>query len=296
VPSAVPDALARVATLLRCPRCREPLAPGAGSLACPRGHAYDVARHGYVSLLPPGQRPAAGDDAAMVAARAAVLEARHFGALTDALAETATSVVTAEDPLVLDVGAGTGHHLAGVLDALPGARGVALDASRPALRRAARAHPRTAAVAADAWRQIPLRDASVDLALDVFAPRNAAELRRVVRPGGAVVVVTPLPEHLRELAPLHRIGHDPRKGARLDRTFTPRFAPAGAERLSWTLALTRQEAAALLGMGPAARHLRPDFERHLAALPELVEVSAAVELRVFRRPLARAGRRPVRSS
>jgi len=130
----------------------------------------------------------------MVAARAAVLEASHLSVLTDALAETANSVVASEHPLVLDVGAGTGHHLAGVLDAVAGARGVAVDASRPALRRAARAHRRMAAVAADAWRQIPLRDATADLALDVFAPRNAPELRRVVRPGGAVVVVTPLPD------------------------------------------------------------------------------------------------------
>jgi SAM-dependent methyltransferase len=232
----------------------------------------------------------------MVAARAAVLEASHFSVLTDALAETAISVVALEDPLVLDVGAGTGHHLAGVLDAVAGARGVAVDASRPALRRAARAHRRMAAVAADAWRQIPLRDATVDLALDVFAPRNAPELRRVVRPGCAVVVVTPLPEHLRELTSLHTVGHDPSKRTRLDRAFTPRFAPEGAERLAWTLTLTRPEAAAVLGMGPAARHLRPDFERHFEALPDVMDVCAAVELRVFRHPLGRAGRRPLRSS
>ena len=56
----------------------------------------------------------------------------------------------------MDVGAGTGHHLAAVLDALPDARGIAIDASPAALRRAARAHERAAAVGADAWKPLPL--------------------------------------------------------------------------------------------------------------------------------------------
>ena len=35
---------------LACPRCGDDLA-GAGPLRCGRGHSYDVARQGYVSLL-----------------------------------------------------------------------------------------------------------------------------------------------------------------------------------------------------------------------------------------------------
>ena len=73
---------------------------------------------------------------------------------------------------VLDVGAGTGHHLAAVLGALPEAHGIAFGASSAALRRAGRAHPRIAAVAGDVWREIPLLDATADLVTNVFAPRN----------------------------------------------------------------------------------------------------------------------------
>jgi 23S rRNA (guanine745-N1)-methyltransferase len=52
----------------------------------------------------------------------------------------------------VDAGAGTGYYLREVLNALEAASGVALDASRSAAQRAARAHPRVGAVVCDIWR------------------------------------------------------------------------------------------------------------------------------------------------
>ncbi len=280
----VPAPLADIAERLQCPVCTRRLAPGPRSLICPRGHSFDVARQGYVTLQAPRQRSAAGDDGAMVTARAAVQEAGHFDPLTAALAGEANKVAGGESSAVLDVGAGTGHHLAELLGVLPRARGIALDASRDASRRAARAHRRIAAVRSDVWQQIPLGDATVDLALNVFAPRNGAELARILRPGGALIVVTPGPDHLHELAMLHTVRVDPRKRERLRRQLLPALRASNARPISWTLELTGTEAEAILRMGPAARHLRPDLERRLAGLPEPVLVTAAVELWTFNHP------------
>lgn len=281
-----PPALATIAERLQCPVCLEPLAPASASLICRNGHSYDVARHGYVTLRAASGRAAVGDDARMIAARLAVQRAGHFEPLTVALAEEARTVANSGVLLILDVGAGTGHHLAGVLEALPDAVGVAVDASRDASRRAARAHPRIAAVRGDIWQKIPLTDASVDLAMSVFAPRNGAELARVVRPGGALVVVTPAPDHLRELATLHTVSVDPVKPQRLRQQLTHGFRSSGVRRIVWTLTLTRPEIEAVLGMGPAGMHLRPDLEDRLDALGEPVIVTASVDLRTFRRPAA----------
>jgi len=253
------------------------------ALTCSRGHSFDVAREGYVTLFSTGAGHAFGDDAGMVAARANVEQAGHFEPLTAALVETVCGVADAGISLVLDVGAGTGHHLAGVLGALPKARGVALDASRPAARRSARAHESIAAVRGDVWRQIPLGDRAVDLALNVFAPRNGPELGRIVRPGGTVLSVTPTSTHLHELATLHSIRIDQDKTARLRRALGPWFQPISDRPITWTLQCTREQAAAILCMGPAARHLRPDFDRRLAVLGQSIRVTAAAQLRVFRR-------------
>ena len=283
VRSTVPASLASIAERLRCPVCLEPLAAAAGALICRHGHGYDVARHGYVTLQARSGRVASGDSAGMVAARLAVQEAGHFDRLTVALAEEARTVARSGVSVILDVGAGTGHHLAGVLETVPQARGIAVDASRDASRRAARAHPRIAAVRADVWQQIPLADASAELAFSVFAPRNGAELARVVRPGGTLVVVTPALDHLHELAALHTVSVDPVKAQRLHRQLIHGFRPSGVRRVVWTLTLTRHETEAVLSMGPAGLHLRPDLAGRLDALREPVMVTASVDLRTFQR-------------
>ena len=117
------------------------------TLRCAGGHSFDIARQGYVNLLPGGHRPGTGDTASMVRARDTFLEAGHFAGLRHATVETAARALrrsaqrrrTRPSGCIIDVGAGTGYYLAGVLDRLPAAVGLALDISKFALRRAARA-------------------------------------------------------------------------------------------------------------------------------------------------------------
>jgi 23S rRNA (guanine745-N1)-methyltransferase len=186
---------------------------------------------------------------------------------------------------VLDIGAGTGYYLAAVLDGLPGRAGLALDASRPALRRAARAHPRIGAVAADAWRRLPVADGAAAVVLDVFAPRQGAELARVLHPAGRLLVVTPNPGHLAELTgPLGLLRVDPRKEERLAATLGPGFALLSQDPYDAVLQLTHPEIAAVVGMGPSARHADPAvLAERMARLPQRVPVTLAVTLSVFGR-------------
>ena len=211
-----------VLAYLACPYCGAGLARAGSALHCARGHAFNVARQGYASLLPKKAGGEGGDTAAMVQARADFLGAGHFAELAAVVAAAAAEAIAAAAAdgaragCVLDSGAGTGYYLARVLDELPGRAGVALDRSRYALRRAARAHERVGAVACDVWRRLPVATAAAVLALDVFAPRNGAELRRILDPAGRLVVVTPQDDHLRELAAaLGLLGIDERKQERL---------------------------------------------------------------------------------
>ena len=185
-------------------------------------------------------------------------------------------------PVVLDIGAGTGHHLAGVLDVLSGALGFALDTSRPALRLAARAHPGIAAVVGDVWEALPLQDGVVDLALVVFAPRNGAEIARVLAPGGAALVVIPTPEHLSELAHLHAVQVDPEKPERLERTLGAHLEHVATEPLRWTMELSTADVEHVIRMSPAGAHRR-------AAEPRATTVTGSVELRTYRSPDVRRG-------
>ncbi len=269
-------------SFLRCPVCGTGFSVADHSLRCETGHSYDIARQGYVNLLPGDARPGTADTADMVAAREGFLESGHFAGLRRLIAEAAGRAVAeagggsgagaggsdAAGGCIVEVGAGTGYYLAGVLDHLPGAVGLALDISKFAARRAARAHERMAAVVCDAWKALPITDGAADLVLDVFAPRNPAEFRRILRPDGRLLVVTPTAGHLRELvAALGLVTVDERKAERLEQALGADFAPVSSEGYEELLLLGAAEAAAVVEMGPSARHLSADELRtRLAAL------------------------------
>jgi 23S rRNA (guanine745-N1)-methyltransferase len=254
------------------------MAATAEGLRCAAGHAFDRARQGHVTLLPPGHRPPSGDSAAMVADRVAFLAAGAYAGVTAAL--TAAVLADGTPETLLDLGGGTGHHLAAVLDRAPGAAGIVLDSSPYAARRAARAHPRAMAVVADTWARLPVRDGAVDRVLVVFAPRNGAETARVLRPDGRLVVVTPGADHLAELvAPLGLLRVDPDKGARTAASLEPHLRPVASAGHREVLTLGHAAVRTLVGMGPHARHVeRPALEARIAALPEPVAVTVAVDV------------------
>ena len=269
--------------LLACPVCEAGLTalPDDGGLRCASGHAFDRARQGHVTLQPPVRRPVPGDSAPMVADRTAFLGAGHYDGVTAAL----TDAVLADGPphTLLDLGGGTGHHLAAILDRAPDAVGVVLDASPYAARRAARAHSRAMAVVADSWSRLPVRDGVLDRVLVVFAPRNGPEIARVLRPEGRLVVVTPAADHLAELVgPLGLLRVDPRKAERTATTLEPFLRAVGAATHRQTLALDRAAVEVLVGMGPHARHLvRDDLHARLQGLPERIPVTVSVEVGVY---------------
>jgi 23S rRNA (guanine745-N1)-methyltransferase len=273
-----------VLPLLACPLCRGALSRAGRSVACANGHSFDVARQGYVSLLPGDARLGSADTADMVAAREAFLGAGHFEPLAEALRSEAERAGL-PDGCVVDLGAGTGWYLARVLDRLRGRVGLALDLSKYALRRSARAHPRIGAVACDAWRDLPLRDSVAALALSVFAPRAGGEIARVLRPGGALVVVTPTERHLAELvSTLGLLTVDERKQERLGAKLEPHLELERRVEREWSLRLTPADVANAVAMGPSARHVAsPDVSGSRAAAT-LVTASAAIS--TYRRNLS----------
>ncbi|MFC4563883.1 putative RNA methyltransferase [Nocardiopsis mangrovi] len=276
-----------VLAALACAHCGAGLAPAGGALRCDQGHGFDVAREGYASLLT-GRRPAGtGDTADMVAARQAFQEAGHYAPLARRISAL-TGEYAPAGGLVADIGAGTGRYLAAVLDDHPGAAGLALDVSKYALRRAAKAHPRAGAAACDAWRGLPMRDGTAAVLLNVFAPRDGAEFHRVLRPDGALIVAGPTTRHLAELTgALGLVTVDPRKEERMGRTLGERFAREHREELDVPLLLPHGDIATAVGMGPSARHLSAaDLAERIAALPDPAPVTASFLVTVHRpRPI-----------
>lgn len=244
--------LEAAAGLLACPNCRSGLALDGGALRCPHGHSYDVARQGYVNLLG-GPEPGNADTTEMLAARARVHAAGVFAAVAEAVAGELTG-----RRCQLEVGAGTAHYLARALGEDERSVGIALDVSKSAARVAVRADRRIAAVVADVWRPLPVRDHCLDAVLCVFAPRNLPEFARLLRTDGRLVVVTPSPGHLAGLRDRHGLlGVPEHKADRLAVDATEFFELLRSRAIRQQVEVSAATAVDLIAMGPNAFHRVP---------------------------------------
>ncbi len=311
-----PSALATIVDALSCPVCglAVELDPNERALTCRERHGFDIAKQGYVSLLRGGGNASTGDNAEMVAARDALLERGHYARIADAVAEAVAAGITAVNTsradagallsapvpapvgprgLVVDLAGGTGYYLERVLRSHPHLRGIDVDLSKFAARRAARrgasgaathtetqAHaqaPMLAAVVADVWQPLPLQTGVASAILSIFGPRNRPEILRVLQPGGRLVVVTPTARHLRELVgPLGMIGVDERKQERLAAQLDG-FVDLSSTAVEYETAMGHADVVNDVLMGPSAHHVDADvLAARVAALPDPVAVTVSV--------------------
>jgi 23S rRNA (guanine745-N1)-methyltransferase len=274
--------VAQLLDLLRCPSCGLAFTDVGTGVRCASGHRFDLARQGYLNLLQSAP-PRHADTAAMVAARERFLGGGSYRRVADALVRAVQAALTdlcphhPAFPTVLESGAGTGYYTAALLETL-GGRGLALDISTAAARRAARAHPRLASIVADAWRTLPVVDGRVDVVASVFAPRNPEEFARVLRPDGVLAVVTPLAEHLQELrAALGLLDVEQDKQDRLASTLTGGFALVAEEQVRYPVSWAAPVVVDLVAMGPNAFHLPPtELTDRVSRLPEPMADTVAV--------------------
>lgn len=246
--------LPSLAAWLRCPRCFSDLvtmdAPGALVLGCENSHRFDANRRGYVSLLPV-QSAVIGDDAAMLHARAAFLDAGWYEPMREALVRLAEA--DAGDRL-LDLGCGTGYYLTGLLQNAPAIRALASDLSPVAVARTVRTTGADGLVA-DVWQPLPVRTGAATVLLNVFAPRNPSEFARVLAPGGRLLCVVPTSEHLIELRRAGlAIDVPANKAAHVAERLGPAFEFERVLSVRFTMGLGADDVAALIGMGPSAHH------------------------------------------
>jgi 23S rRNA (guanine745-N1)-methyltransferase len=297
-----------VLAALLCPSCAAPFDPAPGrlpsaaadepeagtglqeqvpatgqALVCRAGHSFDRARQGYVNFLTGAGTPFVPDTAAMVEARDQFLQADHYRPLASAVAARAVAALPPAG-LVVDTGTGTGYYLRAVLDRAPaGTASIGLDLSKFALRRAGRANPATLNLVWDLWRPLPLAASCADVVLVVFAPRNPPEYARILRPGGILLVVTPLPGHLAEIAGVAGLlGMQADKQEALAASLAGAFDLSGEEDLDYVLRLDRAEVARAALMGPAGHHSDPtEVENRVAALADVTEVRARFRISAF---------------
>ena len=103
---------------LICPICKNPLCLKEKSYVCSKGHCFDIAKSGYVNLLPPspmGKRH--GDDKLMVKARSRFLDKGFYDPLSKEISKIINLLVD-DNCHIVDAGCGEGKYTAEVLEYL----------------------------------------------------------------------------------------------------------------------------------------------------------------------------------
>ena len=241
-----------------CPLCHSPLSRSERSFSCNNRHQFDIAKEGYVNLLPVQHKRSRdpGDSAEMMQARRAFLDAGHYQPLRDAITAKLDARLPSAADALLDIGCGEGyytHAFAGVADR-KGAQTLGLDVSKVAIRAAAKRYPQAMFCVASSHR-LPFETNSRDAEVRIYAPCKAEELMRVVNPGGIVITAAPGPRHLLELKGLiykEAMLHAPDAGE------IEGFEVIEQQSLAYDMSLTGKEAVALLQMTPFAWRAKPE--------------------------------------
>lgn len=279
-------------SVLRCPYCHAPLQRSDRAYRCEHGHSFDIARQGYVNLLPVTRRHSKdpGDNREMILARRRFLDGGLYAPLAAAVDDVVTMALPGQPEhgpaSILDAGAGEGYYLAGLqahLSNLPGPVRSALygvDVSRHGMQYAThRSKAITWLVATIV--DLPFQDGVLDVVLSIFAPVAAAEFRRVLRAGGRLIVVSPGPAHLYEVRHLLYADVYPQANEPLLADLAPHFAPISDRRVTYEIALPAAPAIGdLLTMTPFGWNIDQARRARVEAMAPL-QTTVDVLLRVF---------------
>ena len=241
--------------LLRCPVCGAAFSRCGASLRCENGHTFDVSRKGYVHFAPNVNPSRYG--AALFEARRRVLEAGFYGAVIDAI-QTAMPQ-TAE--VILDAGCGDGTFT----KALAKGTTIGADLSKDAIRLAARGGGPILWVVAD-LTNLPVKDASCDVILNLFSPAHYAGFARVLKPGGRLLKLVPQEGYLKEIRALmgDRLRKETYSNEAVVQHLRERFTLLDRVRVTNTFPLNREQAQDFLQMTPLTFGTEPsalDAER-----------------------------------
>ena len=179
---------------LLCPLCGALLCRTEHTYRCENRHSFDIARQGYVNLLPVQQKHSLhpGDTREQVVARRAFLNEGYYRPIVDALIAT-TKDLGCTGP-ILDVGCGEGYYSSRLAQALD-AELLGLDISKEAVRSAAGAYKNATWVCATASK-LPLADHSVKLLTSLFSLTLPEEFHRVLAEDGYFFQVLAAQDHL----------------------------------------------------------------------------------------------------
>lgn len=243
------------ATAFACPICQENLTLLETNFKCCNRHSFDLAKFGYVNLAPQIKQ-SANYNKENFQNRQQILEAGFYQAILDAVSDLLASSKTTTT--ILDIGCGEGFYSRKLQESHSEKTFYAFDISKDSVQIAAKSEPNWAVnwFVGDLAR-LPIKDANMDILLDIFSPANYGEFRRVLSKDGILIKVIPTENHLKEIRQRvqDQLTNKEYSNQDIKEHFQEHFTILSSQTASLTKTITAEQLQALLSMTPILFHV-----------------------------------------
>lgn len=243
------------ASAFACPICQENLTLVVTSLKCCNHHSFDLAKFGYVNLAPQIKQ-SANYDKENFQNRQQILESGFYQAILEDISDLLATNPSAKT--VLDIGCGEGFYSRKLQESHPDKTFYAFDISKDSVQIAAKSEPNWAVnwFVGDLAR-LPIKDASMDILLDIFSPANYGEFKRVLKENGLLIKVIPTENHLKEIRQKveKQLTNKDYSNQDIKDHFQNNFTILSSKTASLTKPITAEQLQALLSMTPLLFHV-----------------------------------------
>ena len=243
------------ATAFACPICQEHLTLVETSLKCSNRHSFDLSKFGYVNLAPQIKQ-SANYDKENFQNRQEILEAGFYQAILETISDLLARLETAKT--ILDIGCGEGFYSRKLQESHSDKTFYAFDISKDSVQIAAKSEPNWAVnwFVGDLAR-LPIKDASMDILLDIFSPANYGEFRRVLSKDGILIKAIPTENHLKEIRQMvqNQLTKKDYSNQDIKEHFQGHFSIQSRQIASLTKPITAEQRQALLAMTPLLFHV-----------------------------------------
>lgn len=243
------------ATAFACPICQENLTLLETNFKCCNRHSFDLAKFGYVNLAPQIKQ-SANYNKENFQNRQQILEAGFYQAILDAVSDLLASSKTTTT--ILDIGCGEGFYSRKLQESHSEKTFYAFDISKDSVQIAAKSESNWAVnwFVGDLAR-LPIKDANMDILLDIFSPANYGEFRRVLSKDGILIKVIPTENHLKEIRQRvqDQLTNKEYSNQDIKEHFQEHFTILSSQTASLTKTITAEQLQALLSMTPLLFHV-----------------------------------------
>ncbi|MCG5226002.1 putative RNA methyltransferase [Acinetobacter pittii] len=264
--------------ILMCPICRQSLNLTERTWRCEQGHSYDVAKQGYVNLHVVQHKHSKnpGDTPESVDARRAFLQGGYYQPLQQAVVDLLKQL---DVKAILDIGCGEGYYTSAMQQVVEHCVGV--DIAKTAVQRAAKLNPEVTWVVGTG-ATLPVLDHSMDACTSLFSPIPQAEIARVLKEDGYLIVVTPASEHLYAMREALFEQVNPHTPEKFVEQLQDLFELKQEQIIDAPFVLEQQALKNLIAMTPYAYKASPERRSQLEQHSQL-EVTASFQIYVFQK-------------